>query len=182
MSTPPAVEAVSIDGEHRFSKVPADEITLLAGIGVRGDAHAGVTVQHRSRVAADPTQPNLRQVHLISVELLDELREDGFDVRPGQLGENITTRGIPLLDLSRGALLRISEDAVVRVTGLRNPCGQINGFRSGLLKRVVGYAPDGTVIRRAGVMGIVLAGGVVSPRDSITVELPTGDHHRLDPV
>lgn len=182
MSTPPAVEAVSIDGEHRFSKVPSDEITLLAGIGVRGDAHAGVTVQHRSRVAADPTQPNLRQVHLISVELLDELREDGFDVRPGQLGENITTRGIPLLDLPRGALLRISEDAVVRVTGLRNPCGQINDFRSGLLKRVVGYAPDGTVIRRAGVMGIVLAGGVVSPRDSITVELPTGDHHRLDPV
>jgi MOSC domain-containing protein YiiM len=182
MSTPPAVEAVSIDGEHRFSKIPADEITLLAGIGVRGDAHAGVTVQHRSRVAADPTQPNLRQVHLISVELLDELREDGFDVRPGQLGENITTRGIPLLDLPRGALLRISEDAVVRVTGLRNPCGQINDFRSGLLKRVVGYAPDGTVIRRAGVMGIVLAGGVVSPRDSITVELPTGDHHRLEPV
>ncbi|MDT0261176.1 MOSC domain-containing protein [Jatrophihabitans lederbergiae] len=182
MSTPAAVEAVSIDGEHRFSKVPADEITLLAGIGVRGDAHAGVTVQHRSRVAADPTQPNLRQVHLISVELLDELREDGFDVRPGQLGENITTRGIPLLDLPRGALLRISEDAVVRVTGLRNPCGQINDFRSGLLKRVVGYAPDGTVIRRAGVMGIVLAGGVVSPRDSITVELPTGDHHRLEPV
>ncbi len=182
MSTPPAVEAVSIDGEHRFSKIPADEITLLAGIGVRGDAHAGVTVQHRSRVAADPTQPNLRQVHLISVELLDELRKDGFDVRPGQLGENITTRGIPLLDLPRGALLRISEDAVVRVTGLRNPCGQINDFRSGLLKRVVGYAPDGTVIRRAGVMGIVLAGGVVSPRDSITVELPTGDHHRLDPV
>ncbi len=182
MSTPPAVEAVSIDGEHRFSKVPADEITLLAGIGVRGDAHAGVTVQHRSRVAVDPTQPNLRQVHLISVELLDELREDGFDVRPGQLGENITTRGIPLLDLPRGALLRISEDAVVRVTGLRNPCGQINDFRSGLLKRVVGYAPDGTVIRRAGVMGIVLAGGVVSPRDSITVELPTGDHHRLEPV
>ena len=182
MSTPPAVEAVSIDGEHRFSKVPSDEITLLAGIGVRGDAHAGVTVQHRSRVAVDPTQPNLRQVHLISVELLDELREDGFDVRPGQLGENITTRGIPLLDLPRGALLRISEDAVVRVTGLRNPCGQINDFRSGLLKRVVGYAPDGTVIRRAGVMGIVLAGGVVSPRDSITVELPTGDHHRLEPV
>lgn len=178
----PSVVSVSIDGAHRFSKLPADTITLVAGIGVQGDAHAGITVQHRSRVAADPNQPNLRQVHLLAAELLDELRQDGFDVRPGQLGENITTRGVPLLDLPRGSLLRLGDHAVVRVTGLRNPCGQINDFRPGLLKRVVGAAPDGTVIRRAGVMGVVLTGGAVAPQDPIAVELPEGSHHRLEPV
>lgn len=173
--------SVSIDGAHRFSKTPADTITLVAGIGVQGDAHAGITVQHRSRVA-DPNQPNLRQVHLLAAELLDELRQDGYDVYPGQLGANITTRGIPLLDLPRGSLLRLGNHAVVRITGLRNPCGQINDFRPGLLKRVVGAAPDGTVIRRAGVMGIVLTGGAVAPHDPIAVELPAGHHHRLELV
>ena len=129
----PVVVSVSRDGEHRFSKVVTDEITLLSGLGVQGDAHAGTTVQHRSRVAADPTQPNLRQVHLIHAELHTELREQGFDVAPGQLGENITTTGVSLLALPRGTLLQIGADAVVEVTGLRNPCAQINDFQPGEL-------------------------------------------------
>ena len=178
----PCVMMVSRDGEHRFSKVPVDVVTLLAGVGVAGDAHAGVTVQHRSRVAADPTQPNLRQVHLMHAELFDELREQGFDVRPGQLGENITTRGLDLLALPRGTRLRIGATAVVEVTGLRNPCAQIDDFMPGLLKAVVHRAADGSLVRKAGVMGVVTRGGDVAPGDAITVELPLGAHEPLERV
>ncbi len=159
------VVAVSRDGEHRFSKAPTEEITLLVGLGVQGDAHAGVTVQHRSRVAGDPTQPNLRQVHLIDAELFAELREQGFEVSPGQLGENITTTGLALLGLPRGTHLRVGRQAVVEVTGLRNPCAQINAFRSGLLSFVVGRDEDGGVVRKSGVMGVVISGGPVRPGD-----------------
>jgi hypothetical protein len=176
------VVAVSRDDEHRFSKPNTDEIELIAGIGVAGDAHAGVTVQHRSRVAVDPTQPNLRQVHLIHAELHDEVREQGFEVAPGQLGENITTRGIDLLSLPRGTVLRLGPQAAVEVTGLRNPCPQIDAFDKGLLKQMVHRADDGTLIRRAGIMGIVLAGGPVRPGDPITVELPPQPHEPLDRV
>jgi MOSC domain-containing protein YiiM len=116
------VVAVSRDTDHRFSKPSTDEIRLLTGLGVEGDAHAGVTVQHRSRVAADPMQPNLRQVHLIQAELHEELHEQGFGVAPGELGENITTRGLDLLGLPRGTVLRLGDSATVEVTGLRNPC------------------------------------------------------------
>src|SRR5262249_35071957 len=134
----PVIVAVCRDGQHCFSKPTTHEIMLLAGLGVQGDAHAGVTVQHRSRVAADPTQPNLRQVHLIHAELHDELREQGFTVEAGQLGENITTRGLDLLALPRGTVLRLGPRAVIEVTGLRNPCSQINDFRPGLLNAVLG--------------------------------------------
>lgn len=178
----PCVMMVSRDGGHRFSKVPVGVVTLLAGVGVAGDAHAGVTVQHRSRVAADPTQPNLRQVHLMHAELFDELREQGFDVRPGQLGENITTRGLDLLALPRGTRLRIGATAVVEVTGLRNPCAQIDDFMPGLLKAVVHRAADGSLVRKAGVMGVVTSGGVVAAGDAIRVELPQGAHEPLDRV
>ena len=178
----PSVIAVSRDDEHRFSKLPVDVITLLPGLGVAGDAHAGVTVQHRSRVAADPTQPNLRQIHLMHAELFDELRERGFDVGPGQLGENITTRGLDLLALPRGARLRLGPDAVVEVTGLRNPCAQIDAFMPGLLKAVLHRAPDGSLVRKAGIMGVVVLGGDVVPDDVITVELPDGPHEPLDRV
>ncbi len=174
--------AVSRDRGHRFSKVPVDVVTLLAGLGVAGDAHAGVTVQHRSRVAADPTLPNLRQVHLLHAELFDELHEAGFDVRPGQLGENITTRDVDLLALPRGTRLRIGATAVVEVTGLRNPCAQIDAFRPGLLRMVVHRAADGSLVRRAGIMGVVLAGGDVTPGDVVAVELPDGPHEPLDRV
>ena len=176
------VVAVSRDGEHRFSKVVVEEITLLAGLGVEGDAHLGRTVQHRSRVAADPTQPNLRQVHLLHAELFDELRGKGYDVAAGQLGENVTTRGIDLHGLPRGAVLRIGPDAVVEITGLRNPCLQIDRFRSGLLKEVMRRADDGALIRKGGIMGVVRAGGRIRPGDPIAVDLPPQPHEALDRV
>ncbi|MFE4483150.1 MOSC domain-containing protein, partial [Kitasatospora sp. NPDC056789] len=151
-------------------------------LGVEGDVHAGVTVRHRSRVAQDPTQPNLRQVHLIHRELLTELGESGFDVTPGALGENITTEGVDLLGLPVGAVLRIGPEAEVEITGLRNPCAQIDAYRPGLLKQVVGRAEDGTIVRRAGIMGVVRTGGPVRPGDAVAVELPDGPHRPLDRV
>jgi MOSC domain-containing protein YiiM len=178
----PVVVAVSRDGHHRFSKPTADEITLLAGLGVEGDTHAGVTVQHRSRVAVDPTQPNLRQVHLIHAELHDELRQRGFTVAAGQLGENITTRGLDLLGLPRGTVLRLGPRAVVEVTGLRNPCTQIDDFSPGLLAEVVGRDEHGRVVRKAGIMSIVVQSGRVRPGDTIDVQLPDGPHEPLDRV
>ncbi|GAA3203066.1 MOSC domain-containing protein [Nonomuraea helvata] len=176
------VMAVSSSGEHSFSKPTRESITLLAGLGVEGDAHAGVTVKHRSRVAQDPTQPNLRQVHLIHDELLAEVGAAGFRVKPGELGENITTKGIDLLGLPVGTLLRIGDEAVVEVTGLRNPCLQIDAFQNGLLKQVVGRDEAGNVVRRAGVMSVVRTGGVVRPGDVIKVELPAEPHRPLDRV
>jgi MOSC domain-containing protein YiiM len=175
------VIAVAKAAGHRFSKQVADEIRIIAGQGVEGDAHKGVTVKHRSRVAADPSQPNLRQVHLIHAELFDELHTKGFDIAPAQLGENITTRGIDLLGLPRGALLRIG-DAVLEVTGLRNPCGQIENFMPGLLAAVLDRGPDGQIVRKSGIMAIVLSGGIVRPGNPITVELPTTPHHALERV
>lgn len=176
------VTAVSSSGRYSFTKPNRDSVRLLAGLGVEGDVHAGVTVKHRSRVAQDPTQPNLRQVHLIHEELFAEVGEDGFTVAPGQLGENITTRGIDLLGLPVGTLLRLGDAAVVEVTGLRNPCRQIDTFQNGLLKRVVGRDEAGNIVRKAGIMSIVRHGGVVRPGDAIAVELPAGPHRPLDRV
>lgn len=150
-----AVTTVSSNGEYSFTKPNRDSITLLAGLGVAGDVHAGVTVKHRSRVAQDPTQPNLRQVHLIHQELFAELAEAGFEVAPGDLGENITTSGIDLLALPTGTVLRLGEEAVVEVTGLRNPCLQIDAFQDGLLKQVVGRDEAGEIVRKAGIMSVV---------------------------
>lgn len=172
--------AVGRDGEHRFSKAVTPEVELLTGLGVAGDAHAGVTVQHRSRVAADPTQPNLRQVHLIHADLFAELSEGGLHVAPGQLGENITTSGLDLLGLPRGTRLHLGERAVVEVTGLRNPCVQINAFQPGLLPALVGRDDDGRVVRKAGVMGVVVAGGTVAAGDEIRVVLPSRPFHALE--
>lgn len=176
------VRAVSSSGTHTFSKPGRDRIRLLAGLGVEGDAHLGTTVKHRSRVAQDPTQPNLRQVHLIHAELLAELNEQGYDVAPGQLGENVTTEGVDLLGLPTGTLLRLGDTAEVEVTGLRNPCSQIENFRTGLLARVVGRAEDGTIVRRSGIMGVVRTGGEVAPGDPIVVTLPPPPHHPLERV
>lgn len=173
------VTAVSLSPQHRFSKPVQLGIRLLTGLGVEGDAHLGVTVKHRSRVAKDPTQPNLRQVHLIHEELLDELKAGGFQVTPGSIGENVTTRGIDLLGLPRGARLHLGPTAVVEVTGLRNPCRQLNDYRPGLMAAVLDRDADGNLIRKAGVMGIVLAGGEVGPGDSIRVEMPVEPHQRL---
>lgn len=176
------VAAVSSNAVYAFTKPNRDSITLLAGLGVEGDVHAGVTVKHRSRVAQDPTQPNLRQVHLIHQELFAEVAGRGFDVVPGALGENITTRGIDLLGLPTGTVLRIGAEAVVEVTGLRNPCAQIDGFRQGLLKQVVGRDGAGNLVRKAGIMSVVTVGGVVRPGDTIAVELPAEPHVPLDRV
>lgn len=167
---------------HHFSKPRETAITLEAGHGVVGDAHHGVTVKHRSRVAKDPTQANLRQVHLIHEELFAELAGKGFAVRPGDLGENITTAGVDLLALPRGARLRIGKDALVEVTGLRNPCQQINRFQDGLMHAVLDRDANGGLIRKTGVMGIVLAGGSVRPDDRIEIELPQGEQRALEPV
>ncbi|MCW2603907.1 MAG: hypothetical protein JWN61_2042 [Pseudonocardiales bacterium] len=177
-----SVVSVSRDDRHRFSKAAVPGIVLMAGLGVEGDAHSGVTVQHRSRVRADPTAPNLRQVHLIQCELFDELRAAGYDVTPGQLGENITTAGIDLLALPRGAVLRIGAHAAIEITGLRNPCAQINTFSPGLLNQVLDKDDEGAPVRKAGIMGIVLAGGPIAPGDPIAVTLPDGPPLPLERV
>jgi MOSC domain-containing protein YiiM len=173
------VVSVSRDEQHRFTKPRHDSITLVTGLGVEGDAHFGATVQHLSRVRRDPTQPNLRQVHLIHRELFDEVEPD---VAPGELGENITTAGIDLLGLPRGTRLCLGAEAIVEVTGLRNPCVQIDRFEPGLLAQVVGTDAEGRTVRKAGVMAVVVAGGVVRPGDPISVELPTAPYEALIPV
>ncbi|MEU0372204.1 MOSC domain-containing protein [Streptomyces sp. NPDC006283] len=176
------VVAVSSNDVYSFTKPNRDSIRLLAGLGVEGDVHAGVTVKHRSRVAQDPTQPNLRQVHLMHEELFAEVGEAGFEVVPGALGENITTHGIDLIALPVGTLLRIGEAAVVEVTGLRNPCLQIDNHQDGLLKQVVGRDEAGNIVRKAGIMSVVREGGTVRPGDTITVELPAEPHRPLERV
>lgn len=173
------VTAVSRSSAHTFSKPNQPHIRLLTGLGVEGDAHSGQTVKHRSRVRQDPTQPNLRQVHLIHSELHDALRAQGFDVSGGQMGENITTRGVPLLDLATGTRLHIGESAIVEITGLRNPCSQLDGFQQGLMAAVLDRDAEGNLIRKGGVMGIVLADGDVKPGDSIRIELPPEPHRPL---
>ena len=176
------VTAVSRSAAHTMTKPNEAGIRLVAGLGIEGDAHQGVTVKHRSRVARDPNQPNLRQVHLIQSELHDELQAGGFDVTAGQMGENVTTRGVDLLGLPVGARLRLGADAVVEVTGLRNPCAQLEGIAKGLMAAVLDRDADGNLVRKAGVMAIVVAGGEVHPGDLIEVELPAGEHRALEPV
>ena len=176
------VTAVSRSSKHTLVKPNEDGIRLLTGLGVEGDAHSGARVKHRSRVARDPTQPNLRQVHLIHAELHDELRQGDFAVSAGQMGENITTRGIDLLALPTGTQLHLGAAAVVEVTGLRNPCGQLNRIQDGLMAATLGRDECGNLVRKAGIMGVVIAGGEVRPGDPIRVELPPEPHRPLAPV
>jgi MOSC domain-containing protein YiiM len=176
------VIAVARISAHQFSKEPQPLIQMVAGLGVEGDAHQGSTVKHRSRVARDPAQPNLRQVHLIHDELLDELRAAGFAVEPGELGENVTTRGVDLLGLPVDTRLRLGPEVVIQLTGLRNPCVQLDRFQPGLLGAVLDRAADGRLIRKSGVMSIVLTGGVVRPGDAIAIEFPDPPHRMLDVV
>lgn len=181
MNSAGSVVGVHSARRHNFSKSTAMFIDIVAGLGVAGDAHAGRTVKHRSRVAVDPDQPNLRQIHLIASELLDEVNGQGFDVTPGALGENITTRGLDLIGLPRGTVLAIG-DVRLSVTGLRNPCSQIEKFRPGLLKLMVGRREDGTPLLRTGIMTIVLSGGSIRAGDGIDVTLPAEPHIRLERV
>ncbi len=176
------VTAVSRSATHTLSKRNQDGIRLLAGLGVEGDAHMGATVKHRSRVARDPNQPNLRQVHLIHAELFDELRAAGFAVSAGQMGENITTSGIDLLGLPVGARLRFADAASIEITGLRNPCAQLNRIQPGLMAAVLSRDAEGRLVRKAGVMAVVLAGGEIRPGDPIRIELPPEPFRPLDPV
>jgi len=176
------VAAVSRSATHTLLKGNQLAIKLLEGLGVEGDAHAGTTVKHLSRVARDPNQPNLRQVHLIHAELHEELRAAGFTVSPGQMGENITTQGIDLLGLPTGTRLQLGDAAVVEITGLRNPCAQLDKIQDNLLAAVLGRDEDGNLIRKSGIMGIVIAGGWVRPGDPVQVELPPAPHRSLQPV
>ena len=176
------VAAVSRSASHTLNKGNQEAITLVAGLGVEDDAHAGVTVKHRSRVARDPSQPNLRQVHLIHAELHQTLRESGFDISPGQMGENVTTEGVDLLGLPTGTRLKLGDEAIVEVTGLRNPCAQLDKIQPGLMKATLDHDEQGNLIRKAGIMGVVIAGGQIKIGDSIAVELPAAPHHPLEPV
>ena len=176
------VISVSLSKTHNFSKRVESSITLLKGLGVEGDAHMGKIVKHRSRVKADPTQPNLRQVHLIQAELFDELKAQGFTVKAGDIGENITTRDIDLLGLPRGTKLHIGKEAIVEVTGLRNPCLQLDAFQDGLMQATLDKDEDGNLVRKAGIMGIVLEGGEVKIGNKIIVDLPPEPHEKLERV
>ena len=176
------VMAVSRSATHTLSKKNHSSIRLLTGLGVEGDAHRGETVKHRSRVARDPSQPNLRQVHLIHSELHDDLRATGFTVSAGQMGENITTRGVDLLGLPAGTRLHLGNTAVVEVTGLRNPCAQLDSIQPGLMGATLGRDDQGNLIRKAGVMGVILASGEVRPGDPVGVELPPEPHRSLEPI
>jgi MOSC domain-containing protein YiiM len=178
---PGTVSSVSRAAAHSFSKAAAPSITLVEGWGVEGDAHAGATAQHLYVIKKDPTRANLTQVHLIQEELFAELA-GRFTVRPGELGENVTTRGVDLLTLPLGTRLHLGADAVVEVTGLRSPCSKINAYQAGLMKALVEKDDEGHVIRKSGIMGIVVAGGVVAPGDALRVELPEGEHVALGVV
>lgn len=176
------VIAVSLSSGHTFSKPNADSIRLLTGLGVEGDTHLGVTVQHRSDVRKDPTRPNLRQVHLMHAELQDELLAAGYKVGPGIMGENVTTRGIDLLGLPTGTRLRLGNEAVIEITGLRNPCRQLDAYQPGLTAAVLDRDADGNLIRKAGVMAIVVSDGEIRPGDAIEMTLPPTPHRTLQPV
>jgi MOSC domain-containing protein YiiM len=176
------VAAVSRSARHTLVKPNEDSIKLVAGMGVEGDAHQGATVKHRSRVKINPAAPNLRQVHLIHAELHDELREAGFAVAPGQMGENVTTSGVDLLGLAIGTRLHLGERAIVEVTGLRNPCAQLDKIQHGLMAATLARDAHGNLVRKAGIMGVVLAEGEVRPGDPILVEPPPQPHRALEPV
>jgi MOSC domain-containing protein YiiM len=177
-----SVVAVHRSISHGFSKKSADSIQLTAGIGVVGDAHAGALVRHRSRVAADPTQPNLRQVHLMHSELFDLVANEGYHVEPGNLGENVTTLGLDLLGLPVGATLAIGSDVILAMTGLRNPCRQINVFQTGLLSELLRRADDGSTVRLGGAMSVVVRGGTIRTGDPIRVGLPPEPHHAMERI
>jgi MOSC domain-containing protein YiiM len=176
------VTSVNISAVHDFSKTPALEVRLLEGLGVEGDAHCGTTVRHRYDRRRDPNRPNLRQVHLIPTELIDDLAQNGHALRPGDLGENVTTTGVDLSGLPSGTVIRLGDEARIRLTGLRTPCRLIDGLQPGLMRLMWGRDEAGRRIRRAGVMAVVMSGGVVRAGDPLTVVLPAGPHTALGPV
>ena len=177
----PVIVGLGKCGEYSFSKSQVEFINVVEGMGVEGDVHAGEKVKHRSRVRRDPNQPNLRQVHLIHAELFEELREKGFHIKPGDVGENITTQGVNLLELPTGTLIKVGS-AVLRVTGLRNPCSQLDHFQDGLLQAVLDKDEEGNLIRKCGIMSVVEKGGTIQLGDQIELELPAEPRRALEPV
>ncbi len=177
-----SVIAVCSRDAHLFSKENREEIELIKNFGINGDAHAGMYVKHRSRVKKNPKQLNLRQVHLIPIELLNEMKQHRYDLHPGDLGENITTSGIDLINLPLNSQINIGEEVVLEVKGLRDPCKQIEAFKEGLLKKMITKDADGNLIRKTGIMTIVLGGGIVKPNDKIEVVLPKKPYHKLEVV
>lgn len=175
------VIALSKSASHTLKKENYNSLELLKGLGVNGDAHMGKNVKHRSRVARNPYQLNLRQVHLIHGELLEELKTNGYHIIPGQMGENITTSGIDLLSLPKDTILKIGVSSI-QITGLRNPCYQLDGIQPGLMKAVLDKDADGNLIRKAGVMAIVLEGGTIETGDEISIEYPEKPHQALEKV
>lgn len=173
---------VSKSQSHTFTKFSCEHITLIKGLGIKGDAHMGKTVKHRSRVLKDPTQPNLRQVHLIHSELFEELKQKGFYIINGEMGENITTIGVDLLGLPKSTILKLGEKVKIRITGLRNPCNQLNSIKEGLMKAVLDTDENGGLIRKAGIMGVVVEGGEISVGDEIEILLPEEPYHKLERV
>ena len=176
------VKSVSKSKTHSFSKFKSNTITLIKGMGVKGDAHMGLTVKHRSRVAKDPNQPNLRQVHLIHSELFEELEKKGFYIQNGEMGENITTTGIDLLNLPKDTLLSIGSTSKIKITGLRNPCTQLNSIQEGLMDAVLDKDKQGNLIRKAGIMGVVIEEGEIRPGDKINIQFPPAPYIKLDRV
>ena len=176
------IQSLSRDGLHQFSKIICTSLTFIAGLGIEGDAHSGKSVQHRSRVRADPSQPNLRQVHLIQAQLITELQSKGFDVQAGSLGENVLTQGIDLLSLPKDTLLQLGSEVVLQVTGLRNPCAQLDYYQKGLMQAVLDKNDEGKLIRKAGIMAIVIKGGKVQLDDEIRFVLPNEPHQKLERV
>ena len=176
------VFAICSSPKHGFSKQPQRSIRLLAGRGVEGDAHCGETVQHLYLKRRNPLAPNRMQVHLLQSELFDELAFVGYALTAGQLGENITTRGIGLLNLPQGTRLHLGGEAVVELTGLRTPCKLIEDFKPGLLKQVISRDAANKVLAKAGVMAIVLHGGDVHERSPIRVEYPAARHVPLQMI
>ena len=176
------VVAVSRSDSHSFSKQNQESIELVAAYGIEGDVHAGATIKHRSRLAKEGDQPNIRQVHLLHTEIFEELKEQGYEVLPGELGENITTKGLDILAMPKGTRLHIGSSAIVELTGLRNPCGQIDDFQKGLKDALLDHDAEGNLIRKSGVMSIVIASGDVVPGDPIRVELPPLPHERMERV
>ena len=181
-TTQARVIALSISPQHTMHKFARPSVMLIEGIGVEGDAHAGEKVKHRSRVAKNPDQPNLRQVHLVAQELIEQLQKDGFPVVAGIMGENITTQGIDLLALPENTTLVFGSAATIKITGLRNPCAQLDGIKPGLMKAVLDTDEEGNLIRKAGVMATVIAGGVINVGDPISIVFPPEPHQRLKPV
>lgn len=173
---------VSKSQSHTFNKFSCEHITLIEGLGVKGDAHMGKTVKHRSRVSKDPTQPNLRQVHLVNYELFEELKEKGFYIKNGEMGENITTIGIDLLSLPKSTILKLGQKVKIKITGLRNPCNQLNSIKDGLMKAVLDDDENGNLIRKAGVMGVVVEGGKISVGEEIEILLPQKPYLTLERV